>query len=234
MKACSIDLRERVVRAARAGQTLVSVAERFEVGVATVRRWVRLQEATDSLLPKRRTGRRPCISPAEHPSLLAQLETWPDATLAEHCERWAKMYGVRVNRSSMCRAIRALGWTRKKKVLRETERDEEALAAWLESAQALDVEDLMFVDECSVNLVMTPRYSRSPKGRRAIGSVPSARGPNITLIASLSLEGIGPAMTLEGAATGQVFDAYAERVLAPALKPRQVVLTPARRSKPSG
>ena len=43
MKAYSLDLRTRVIAAVEAGTPLVGAAERFAVGVATVRRWVRLQ-----------------------------------------------------------------------------------------------------------------------------------------------------------------------------------------------
>ena len=38
---------------------------------------------------------------------------------------------------------------------------------------------------------MVRRYARAPKGERAYGSVPRNRGKNTTLVASLSLGGIG-------------------------------------------
>jgi len=53
---------------------------------------------------------------------------------------------------------------------------------------------LVFVDECGSNIALTPIYARAPKGERATGSVPRNRGKNTTLIASLSLEGMGAAM----------------------------------------
>ena len=71
---------------------------------------------------------------------------------------------------------------------------------------------------------MTRRYGRAPRGQRAYGSVPRNRGKNTTLLASLSLEGIGAAMTVEGSATQKVFEAYVEKVLALTLKPGQVVI----------
>jgi transposase len=219
-----MDLRERVVRAVQAGTPRTEVAERFEVGLATVGRYIRQQRSSGSLAAKKHHGPKLRIGLEERHALLALLQTWPDATLAEHCERWDTMHGVRLSEPTMSRAIRRLGWTRKKKTLRESERDEEALAAWLELAGTLDVGDLVFVDECGVNIAMTRLYSRAPKGRRAVGSVPSARGPNITLIASLSLEGIGAALTLEGAATAQVVEAYGRQMLAPILRPGQVVI----------
>jgi transposase len=57
-----------------------------------------------------------------------------------------------------------------------------------------------------------------------VGRVPRNHGPNVTLLAALTPEGIGPAMTIVGAVDGRAFTAYAEQVLAPALRPGQVVI----------
>lgn len=54
--------------------------------------------------------------------------------------------------------------------------------------------------------------------------MPRNHGPNVTLLAALTPDGIGPAMTIIGAVDGAVFTAYAEQVLAPALRPGQVVI----------
>ena len=72
---------------------------------------------------------------------------------------------------------------------------------------------------------MARRYARAPKGERAYGSVPRTRGPNTTLIASMTLEGgMGEAMAVEGSTTGTVFETYVEHLLAPTLEEGQVVI----------
>jgi len=71
---------------------------------------------------------------------------------------------------------------------------------------------------------MTRRYGRAPRGEHAYGSVPRNRGKNTTLLASMSLEGMGEAMAVEGSTTQKVFEAYVERFLAPTLKAGQVVI----------
>jgi len=71
---------------------------------------------------------------------------------------------------------------------------------------------------------MTRRYARAPKGQRAYVSVPRNRGKNTTLLASMGVEGMGPCLAVEGATTKAVFEAYIERVLAPALSPGRVVV----------
>jgi transposase len=83
---------------------------------------------------------------------------------------------------------------------------------------------LVFVDECGSNIALTPLYARAPKGHRATGKVPRNRGKNTTLIASLSLEGMGAAMILEGSATGAAFETYVEQLLAPSLRTGQIVV----------
>lgn len=71
---------------------------------------------------------------------------------------------------------------------------------------------------------MTPHYSRAPRGKRAYGKTPRNHGKNVTLIASLSHRGMGPAMTLDGATDTAAFVAYLREVLAPTLTPGQIVV----------
>jgi transposase len=40
----------------------------------------------------------------------------------------------------------------------------------------------------------------------------------------MGVEGMGPCLVVEGATTSEVFEAYLERVLAPSLRPAQVVV----------
>ena len=54
--------------------------------------------------------------------------------------------------------------------------------------------------------------------------VPRNWGVNVTLLSSMSIEGMGPSMAVEGPTTKAVFEAYVERVLAPGLKPGQLVV----------
>ncbi len=71
---------------------------------------------------------------------------------------------------------------------------------------------------------MTPLYARAPRGERARGSVPRNRGKNTTLIAALSLDGMGAAMILEGSANATASELYVEQVLAASLQAGQIVV----------
>lgn len=112
----------------------------------------------------------------------------------------------------------------KKKSLAASERNEEERVAWRKQMSQQETDRLIFLDECGSNIALTPLYARSPKGERARGSVPRNRGKNMTLIASLSLAGIGASMIIEGGVNALVFESYVEQVLAPSLQPDQVVV----------
>jgi len=98
------------------------------------------------------------------------------------------------------------------------ERAEGVRAAWRADAADLDPADLVFLDETATNIAMTPR------GARVYGAVPRNHGRNTTLIAALSVGGVGAAMALDRAADGPAFVAYVRAFLLPMLRPGQVVV----------
>ena len=106
-----------------------------------------------------------------------------------------------------------------------TERDEWLRAAWrVIVAGAVDPRRLVFVDEMGTNTSLSALYAYAPKGRRAYARIPRNRGANTTLLASMSLEGMGPCLAVEGATTATVFETYVEKVLAPSLRCGQIIV----------
>ena len=114
-RAYSIDLRERTLRARDAGLTAAEVERTLGVGARTQQRWRRLAATPDGLVPGRSSGRPPKIPPQATAALRAQVRAHPDATLAEHCARWAAATGVRLSVAAMSRSLRRLGLTLKKR-----------------------------------------------------------------------------------------------------------------------
>ncbi len=110
MRAYSPDLRARILRALDGGMSASEAARVFDVGISTVKRYVKQQQETDSLAPKPIPGRPARIGPAEHAALQAQLEALPTGTLARHCELWEQEHGTRVSIATMSRVIKRLGW----------------------------------------------------------------------------------------------------------------------------
>ena len=91
-------------------------------------------------------------------------------------------------------------------------------------AAEVDPERLVFVDEMGVHTSLAPLYGYSPKGERVRLMVPRNRGENTTLLASITLGGMGETMAVEGSTNREVFEAYVEHALAPALQAGQVVI----------
>lgn len=115
----------------------------------------------------------------------------------------------------------------KKRTLGASERDEWLRAAWraLVAGEAgVEAERLVFVDEMGANTSLSPLRAWSRRGERARLSAPRNRGKNTTLLASMTHEGMGPCLAVVGGTTKEVFEAYVERVLAPTLRPGQVVV----------
>lgn len=113
MRAISMEIRERIVRAVQAGHPKAEVADLFGVDRRTINRYLRL-DATGDLAPKAIPGRPRAITPDQHAALDRQLQLYPADTLAEHCQRWAARHTVTLSPATMSRMIARLGWTRKK------------------------------------------------------------------------------------------------------------------------
>lgn len=90
--------------------------------------------------------------------------------------------------------------------------------------ETLEAERLVFVDEMGANTSLAPLHGWSRRGERTYLEAPRNRGKNTTLLASMSSEGMGPTLAVEGTTNKAVFEAYVERVLAPSLRPGQAVV----------
>jgi transposase len=111
-----------------------------------------------------------------------------------------------------------------KKTLAATERDEQKRGIFRQRFRGVDPERLLFVEESSTNIAMVPRYGRAPKGERAHGKAPRNWGKNVTLISSITPEGMGASVSIEGSSDTESFGLYMRDVLAPHLRPGQIVL----------
>ena len=116
-------------------------------------------------------------------------------------EWWNRRHGedVHVSESLLSRFFRPLGWTRKKKTIGAAERDEAEREAFRAVMKTLPVEQVVVLDESSTRIGMIPLYARAPRGCRAYDHAIQNYGRNVTLLASMTVDGMQAAMTLEGA-----------------------------------
>jgi|JI6StandDraft_1071083.scaffolds.fasta_scaffold75836_2 transposase len=187
----SSDLRQRFEALVLSGLTGAEAARRLMVSPATGARLARKVREGGSLQP-RKCG---CLlgwgKLGPYKALLAGwVEQDPDITLAELCRALAAAEGVRVSQGALCRALRRMGFTFKKKSLVADERRRAAVTRarhdWTSRRQPLmreSPERLVFIDETSVKTNMTRPRGRARKGRRLHARAPAGLWNTQTFIA---------------------------------------------------
>jgi transposase len=83
---------------------------------------------------------------------------------------------------------------------------------------------LIFLDESGVSTQMTRRYARAPRGVRVHESTPEGNWKILTILGAMSLRGMIATMTIEAATDADIFLAYLDQILCPALRPGDVVV----------
>src|SRR5262245_50967771 len=221
----SQDLRQRIVETIQCGEGSVrQIARRFLVSASFVTRLLRLYRDTGSVEPKPHGGGNPSVlGPEDLERLRELIRRKPDATL-EECRQ---QIGVSCSTMTISRALRKLGLTRKKKVPRAEEQDRPGVQRrrreFCEELAGLDPRRLVFVDECGANTAMTRTYGRAPKGER-VSATPPGHWESITLTCGMRLAGVTAPLAFPGATNAATFEGYVEQMLAPELKPGDVVV----------
>jgi transposase len=107
---------------------------------------------------------------------------------------------------------------------RKTERVEFARVSYQEEIAPLDAEQLVFLDESSATLSMTRLYARALCGERAIGFAPYQKCGRVSIIGAMALDGVRGSLSVTGTVDGEVFGTFLEKILAPKLKPDEVLV----------
>jgi transposase len=225
MRAFSNDLRERIVAAVeRGGYTLRQLAALFSVDVSVIVRWRQRKRQTGSIAPKPHGGGR-CrkLDDATQERLLELVRQQPDATLAELRQQLGVVCGL----TTIHRALKRHGITRKKKSKHADERDSPEVqverAAFEEKMAKVDPTHFVFVDETGATTAMTRTHGRAPAGERVTGSAPGS-WQNMTFIVGLRQSGVVAPFAFSGATDQQAFETYVEKVLVPTLQEGDVVV----------
>lgn len=71
---------------------------------------------------------------------------------------------------------------------------------------------------------MTRTHGRAAKGRRLVAAVPHGHWKTTTFVAALRSTGMTAPMAIDGAMNGDLFCAYVHQVLAPELRPNEIVV----------
>lgn len=103
------------------------------------------------------------------------------------------------------------------------EQDPAERAAFQAKIAGLDPAPVVVVEETSTPPGLTPLRARAPRGERAIGAVPKRRWTTSTLRATMTLAGMGEAVSFPGALDRDVFDTFVTAWLVPKWRPGQIV-----------
>lgn len=104
------------------------------------------------------------------------------------------------------------------------ERDERQRQLFRELIGMFKAEDFVILDESGSHIGMSRLYARAARSQRAYAKTLRNYGKNLSLIASLSVQGMGPAMTVEGSVDQTAFEAYLREFLCPSLRSGQIVV----------
>lgn len=96
--------------------------------------------------------------------------------------------------------------------------------AFLATQPSLDPSRLIFVDESGFRLGSPPRYGWAPRGEDAPGKTVCGAWKTITMLGALALSGFRGFMTIDAGTSTDVFLAFVQQVLAPNLRPGDVVV----------
>jgi len=116
MKIHSAEVRSLALAALERGEKRAEVARWLNVPLRTLDRWRQEFRQSGKKAPAARGHKRAAFCSEDLPRLEAQLRACPDATLQQQAETWQQNTRQSASRSSVQRAIKRLGWSRKKRV----------------------------------------------------------------------------------------------------------------------
>ena len=164
MKPLPMELREKVVKAYEQGNTSIrKLAARFHVSKSFVERLLKRKQITGDIQPLRQGGSLKSELNGYSDELVALVEKYPDSTLSEYCEYWGSMYGQWISPSTMCRGLKRLGLTKKKRLLGSqaaTDRVQKLRGEYWEKVKNVEPENLVFLDEMGFLLGLTRNYAK--------------------------------------------------------------------------
>ena len=213
----SVDLRKKVIKYIEEGRGITKAAKTFDVGRATIYRWLKRPQLEASKVKRR-------YRKLDWERLEKEVEEHPDTPLVDR----AKKFGV--NPSSMCYAMKQLKITRKKKELRYKERSREERIKYFRALRELikiyGSESLVFIDESGFEEIGSRRYGWSKRGKKIYGEKSGKRVMRENLVAGRRKKKkdlIAP-MLLTGSLNAVGFEGWLSKYLLPALEMPSILI----------
>lgn len=127
-------------------------------------------------------------------------------------------------RTDPCGGYQATGIPTATATERDTEANRKRREEFVEHIRTISPEHLILLDESGVTTAMTRLRARCIGGARIPESTPCGHWKILTVLGAMSLRGMIATMTIEEPTDADIFLAYVEQVLCPALTPGDVVV----------
>src|ERR1700761_267887 len=227
-KAYSQDLRDRVIDAVKRGEmSRRASARRYEISESVAIKWLERVERHGSRKPVGHGGHRAS-------KLMPHLDFLEAAgrEIRRHASGPLRSpFGRERGQSRHLDDEPLLSPDRRhgqKKTLVAREQDRPDISRhrkrWRTYQGFIDPSRLIFIDETWTKTNMTRLRGWAPRGQRLVDKVPQGKWKTATFLAALRNDRIDAPCLFDGPINGERFHAYVEQVLAPTLKPGDVVI----------
>ena len=218
----SVDFRWRVVWLSLAhGKSSTTIASLMGICERTVRRYLDSFHTTGDVLPKEhRSGPHPLLGEFEQLTLVRLISQNPTIYLYEIKEEFARLFGVSIIVSVVCKTLKRMGYTRKTIHHIALQRSEVLRAEFMANISIYDPEMLVWTDESGCDRRHSARkYGYSLRGVPVHDHRILARGKRYSAIPVMSIEGVHDVYIAEGSVNGEKFEHFVEECLLPNLLP---------------
>jgi transposase len=217
-KPYSYDLRRKVIEAIELdGMKRCEASDYFHISRNTINLWFQRKAATGDFKAKQPEHHGQKESIKDMSAFRAFVERHEDKTQTEMAQLWPEEISAR----SISRALRKIGFTRKKKTYGYRERDEQKRTLFQDQLAPLKATDIVYADESGMDNRDDYGYGYGPKGERLHALKSGRRQGRVNMIAAYCNRQLLAPFTIEGACNRAVFETWLETCLIPRLKPGQ-------------
>ena len=218
--AYSLDFRKKVLAYYEKTSSITEASVVFDISRNTIYQWLKLKETTGELHHQVK-GTKP--RKVDREKLKNYLEAHPDAFLTEI----ASEFGC--HPTAIHYALKAMGYTRKKKSCTYYEHDPEKVNQFLKEFNNLSHLTPVYIDETGFETYFHREYGRSLKGQLITGQISGRRFQRISLVKGLINGEIIAPMTYKETMTSDFFEAWFKTFLLPTLdRPSVIIMDNAR------
>ncbi len=200
-------------------QTIVATAG---VSLRQVQRmrsnWTHFGEVTAPVLT---IGHRPRkLSQFHEIELLRYLEQRPHAYLDEMCWFVWDEFGISVDDSIVSKALKRLGWNRKKMVRQAAQRNQQLRNGWMQRLSEWTAEQLIFLDESAAcERTGDRRYGWAPSGITPMISQDLRRSKRWSILPAFTVDGYIAWEIHQGSITAAIFNDFVRNQVLPQCTP---------------